>query len=104
MVKMTYVPNTIGVQTHGVDLRHHGLPKGRELQNHQWTRCNVKRGRGRKKEREKEKEESVPCFADKSCHLAWRDCFMSRTRIYGAICSTWHSAPSHASAHSVTPS
>jgi hypothetical protein len=30
MVKMTYVPNMIAVPTHGVDLRHHGLPIGEE--------------------------------------------------------------------------
>jgi hypothetical protein len=28
MVKMSYVPNMIGVPTHGVDLRHHGLSIG----------------------------------------------------------------------------
>jgi hypothetical protein len=54
----------IGVSTHKVDLRHHELPKGRELKNCQWSRRNVKRGRGRKKERKREKEGfTLTCLA-----------------------------------------
>jgi hypothetical protein len=47
---MTYVPNMIGILTHGVDLWHHRLRIGREIPNDQWSSRKVKRG-GRKRKR-----------------------------------------------------
>jgi hypothetical protein len=48
----------IGIPTHGVDLRHHGLGFGERSKNHQWSRRKVER-EGRKKVRSKKEREGV---------------------------------------------
>jgi hypothetical protein len=57
-IKITYIPNTIGVLTHGVDLRHHGLPIGEgtpkslvELLQEEERKRKEERKRGRKRKR-----------------------------------------------------
>jgi hypothetical protein len=61
MVKMTCVPNTIRIPTHGVDLRHDGLGFGERTPNRQWSHRKVKREERRRKERrKKEKERACP--------------------------------------------
>jgi hypothetical protein len=69
-VKMTYVPNTIRIPTHGVDFSHQGLEFGERTRNRQWSRRKVSRGEGRKKDREREgrkRNEGLPYSARKSC-------------------------------------
>jgi hypothetical protein len=58
MVKTTYIPNTIRIPTHGVDLWHHGLRFGERTPNCQWSHHKVKRGEGGRKERRKKEKES----------------------------------------------
>jgi hypothetical protein len=60
MVKMTYVPNTIRILSHRVDLWHHILRFRERIPNRQWSCCKVKRGEGGKKERRK-KEKGRDC-------------------------------------------
>jgi hypothetical protein len=71
-VKTTYVPNTIRVPTHGVDLMHHDLPIGERtpkspMELPQCEERKMKKERKKEmKEREigrKEKERLVPYFA-----------------------------------------
>jgi hypothetical protein len=53
---MKYVPNTIRICTHGVDLWHHGLEFKESTPNHQWSCPKVEREeKRRKKMRQKEK-------------------------------------------------
>jgi hypothetical protein len=56
MVKMTYVPNTIEISTHEVDLKHHGVGYEGRSKNHQWSRREVERECRKKVRRKKEKE------------------------------------------------
>jgi hypothetical protein len=68
MVKMAYVPNTIGIPTHGVDLRHHGLGFGGRSKNHQWSCRKVERERRKKESEEEESErEGAPYSMYESC-------------------------------------
>jgi hypothetical protein len=53
---MTYVPNTIRILSHRVDLWHHILRFRERTPNRQWSCRKVKRAR-RKKEREEEERE-----------------------------------------------
>jgi hypothetical protein len=55
MVKTTYVPNTIKIPTHEVNLKHHEVEFERS-KNHQWSRPEVER-ECRKKESEEEERE-----------------------------------------------
>jgi hypothetical protein len=52
-VKTTYVPNTIEISTHEVDLKYHGVGFEERSKNHQWSRREVER-ECRKKESEEE--------------------------------------------------
>jgi hypothetical protein len=52
MVKTTYVPNTIGIPTHGVDLWHHELQIGERN-----PKSPMKPPEGEKRRRKKEREE-----------------------------------------------
>jgi hypothetical protein len=56
MVKTTYVPNTIEISTHEVDLKHHGVGYEGRSKNHQWSRREVERECRKKVRRKKEKE------------------------------------------------
>jgi hypothetical protein len=58
---MTYVPNTIEIPTHGVNLRHHGLGFGRRSKNRQWGRRKVERERRKKESEEEERERERVC-------------------------------------------
>jgi hypothetical protein len=60
-----YIPNTIRIPTHGVDLWHHVLEFGERTPNQQWSRCKVKGEERRRKERRKEEKEGV-------CHILCR--------------------------------
>jgi hypothetical protein len=51
-VKMMYIPNMIGVPTHGVDLRHHRLPIGEET-----PKSPMEPPQGEERKRKKEREE-----------------------------------------------
>jgi hypothetical protein len=52
-VKTTYIPNTIRMPTHGVDLWHHEFGFVERTPNHQWRRRKVEREERRMKERRK---------------------------------------------------
>jgi hypothetical protein len=54
---MTYVPNMIGIPTHGVDLWHHRLRLAKTNPKSPMEPSQGERGEGRKKERERRKEE-----------------------------------------------
>jgi hypothetical protein len=56
MVKTTYVPNTIEISIHEVDLKHHGVGFEGRSKNHQWSRREVERECRKKVRRKKEKE------------------------------------------------
>jgi hypothetical protein len=56
---MKYVPNTIGIPTHGVDLWHHKLLLGERGPKLQMEPPQGERGGGRKKERERRKKEGL---------------------------------------------
>jgi hypothetical protein len=58
---MSYVPNTIRILTHKVDLWHHRLRfgGGGRSPNRQWNCRKVKKGEERKKERRKKEKEGV---------------------------------------------
>jgi hypothetical protein len=58
-IKVTYVPNTIRISTHEVDLWHHELGFGEKTPNRQWSHHKMKREEMRRKERRK-KEISCP--------------------------------------------
>jgi hypothetical protein len=77
MIKTTYVPNMIGIPTHGVDLWHHILRIGERT-----PKSSIKPPQGEERKRKKEKEEEgpVPYFTKKLRQLVWRDCFMSHVR------------------------
>jgi hypothetical protein len=56
MVKTMYVPNTIRIPTHGVDLSHHGIGFGGRSKNRQWSRNKVEREQRNKESEEGERE------------------------------------------------
>jgi hypothetical protein len=55
-VKTTYVPNTIEISTHEVDLKHHGVGFEGRNKNRQWSRHEVERERRKKESEEVERE------------------------------------------------
>ncbi len=54
MVKTTYVPNTIRIPTHGVDLWHHGLEIGERN-----PKSPIKPSQGEKMRKKKRDEEEI---------------------------------------------
>jgi hypothetical protein len=56
MVKTTYVPNTIEIPTHKVDLKHNGVGFDGRNKNRQWSHREVERECRKKVKRKKEKE------------------------------------------------
>jgi hypothetical protein len=96
MAKKMYVPNTIGIPTHGVDLWHHGL----RLAN----RNPKSQGEGRKKERGGRRGPEASCRAShaewasmtESHHINRRDsggviesCHVRRRDSSGVTQATW---------------
>jgi hypothetical protein len=55
-MKITYVPNTIGILTHEADLKHHGVGFEGRSKNRQWSRREVERERIKKESEEEERE------------------------------------------------
>jgi hypothetical protein len=88
MVKTTYIANTIGIPTHGVNLRHHGLRIG---ERNPKSPIDPPQGEERRRKKEREKEERERGSGDswwpshtkrtgvtESCHVRrhdswWRD-------------------------------
>jgi hypothetical protein len=54
-VKTTYVPNTIKISTHEVDLKHHRVGFEERSKNRQWSRRKVERECRKKESKEKER-------------------------------------------------
>jgi hypothetical protein len=79
MVKMAYVPNTIEIQTHEADLKHHRVGFEGRSKNHQWSRREVER-ECRKKESEEEEREIGRRGIQRieSRRINWHDLSISR--------------------------
>jgi hypothetical protein len=88
-VKTTYVPNTIEISTHEVDLKHHGVGFEERSKNHQWSRREVER-ECRKKESEEEERGRRGIQGIESCRINWRDLSTTHTDMTGATDTTWH--------------
>jgi hypothetical protein len=65
-VKTTYVANTIGIPTHKVDLKHHGIGFEGRSKNRQWSRREVERERRKKESEEEEREREGEIFKELS--------------------------------------
>jgi hypothetical protein len=70
MVKTTYVPNTIGISTHGVDLWRHGLKIGER--NPKSPMESSQGEKSRKKKRDEEEIEREPGDSWQVSHVEWK--------------------------------
>jgi hypothetical protein len=86
MVKTMFIPNTIGIPTHRVDLWHHGLRLAKRNSKLPMEPSQGERGRGRKKERG-ERKRVGGILAGQSRRMDWRDwvtpCQTARLRWHG---------------------
>jgi hypothetical protein len=91
MVKTTYIPNTIEIPTHEVNLKHHGIGFEGRSKNHQWSHREVERECRKKESEEEERERGGTRYSRiESRRTNWRDLSTSHADLTGATDTTWH--------------
>jgi hypothetical protein len=95
-VKTTYVPNTIEISTHEVDLKHHGVGFEGRNKNRQWSRHEVERERRKKESEEVEREKGGRSIQRIELRrIKWRNLSTSRADLTSATDTTWHHPGQH---------
>jgi hypothetical protein len=94
MVKMTYIPNRIGIPTYGGDLGHHMLCLEQKTQESPMEPPQPKRGGGRKRKKGRGhfmRTSHARSFGVTELHHSiWRDLCTSRTHCSDMTELTWH--------------
>jgi hypothetical protein len=91
VVKTTYIPNTIEIPTHKVNLKHHEVGFEERSKNHQWSHREVERECRKKESEEEERERGRQGIQGIESHrINWCDLSTSHAKLTGATDTTWH--------------